>query len=146
MLKIDYREHDGRAVLSWAEDDGVLSWLEIIRRLVFDRADDAAQKNAYRLSLHWWSFTSLRGQFLEIFKTYGLAPESALEITQPAADLLRQSKRAADGYKLATSAVAVTEVNLRGRLKEIGLQRDLSPEQARNVCKIGRFGISRGIF
>ncbi len=136
MLKIDYREHDGRALLSWSEDDGVLSWLEIIRRLVFDRADDVAQEDAYHLSLPWWSFTSLRGQFLEVFKIYGLALGSALEITQPAAALLRQSKRVADGYHLATSAVAVGEADLRSKLEEIGFRRSLSAEQARNVCKI----------
>lgn len=98
MLKIDYREHDGRALLSWSEDDGVLSWLEIIRRLVFDRADDVAQEDAYHLSLPWWSFTSLRGQFLEVFKTYGLALGGALEVTQPAADLLRNRS----GQQMAT--------------------------------------------
>src|SRR5258708_22812382 len=136
MLRIDYREADRRALLSWSEDETSAPWLDIIRRLIFDHTDDAAQEDGYHISLPWWSFASLRSQLLEIFKGYGLVPGSTVEITQAAANLLRQSKRAADGYNLATSAVAVAEVDLRGRLKELGFQRDLSPEQARNVCKI----------
>ena len=136
MLRIDYREADRRALLSWGEDETSAPWLDIIRRLIFDHTDDAAQEDGYRLSLPWWSFASLRNQLLEVFKGYGLAPGSTLEITQSAVDLLRQSKRVADGYNLATSAVAVAEADLRSKLDEIGFRRSLSPEQARNVRKI----------
>ena len=96
MLRIDYREADRRALLSWGEDDMSAPWLDIIRRLICDHTDDAAQEDGYHISLPWWSFASLRNQLLEVFKGYGLAPGSTLEITQPAADLLRRSKRAAD--------------------------------------------------
>ena len=136
MLKIDYREADRRALLSWGEGEASAPWMDIIRRLVFDHADDAAQEDGYHISLPWWSFASLRNQLLEVFKGFGLAPGSTLEITQPAADLLRQSKRTADGYNLATSAVAVVEADLCSKLNEIGFRRSLSPEQTRNVCKI----------
>ena len=136
MLRIDYREADRRASLSWGEDDTSAPWLDIIRRLIFDHTDDASQEDGYHISLPWWNFASLRNQLLEIFKGYGLSPGSALEITQTATDLLRQSKRAADGYNLAASAVPVADSDLRGRLKELGFRRDLSAEQARNVCKI----------
>lgn len=136
MFRIDYREADRRALLSWDEDDASAPWLEIIRRLIFDHTDDAAQEDGYHVSLPWWSFASLRNQLLEIFKSYSLALGSSLEITPTAADLLRQSKRAADGYNLATSAVAIAEADLRSKLAEIGFRRSLSPEQARNVCKI----------
>jgi SNF2 family DNA or RNA helicase len=136
MLRIDYREADRRALLSWGEGEASAPWLDIIRRLIFDHSDDATQEDGYHMSLPWWSFASLRNQLLEVFKGFGLAPGSTLEITQQAADLLRQSKRTADGYNLATSAVAVAEADLRSKLNEIGFRRSLSPEQARNVCKI----------
>jgi SNF2 family DNA or RNA helicase len=136
MLRIDYREADRRALLSWGEDEVATPWLEIIRRLIFDHADDAAQEDGYNVSLPWWSFASLRNKLLEVFKGYGLALGSTLEITQTAADLLRQSKLTADGYSLATSVAAVVEADLRKKLVEIGFRRNLSPEQARNVCKI----------
>ncbi len=136
MLRIDYREADRRAWLSWGEGDASAPWFDIIRRLIFDHTDDASQEDGYHISLPWWSFASLRNQLLEIFKGYGLSLGNALEITQTAADLLRQSKRAVDGYNLATNALAVADSDLRGRLKELGFRRNLSPEQARNVCKI----------
>lgn len=136
MLRIDYREADRRALLSWGEDEATALWLDIIRRLIFDHTDDAAQEDAYHISLPWWTFVSLRNQLLEVFKGYGLAPGITLDITQSAASLLRQSKRAADGYYLAASAVAIVDADLRSKLKEIGFRRTLSPEQARNVCKI----------
>lgn len=136
MLRIDYREADRRALLSWGEDDTTAAWPGIIRRLIFDHTDDARQEDGYHISVPWWSFAALRNQLLEVFKSYGLAPGTTLEITRPAADLLHQSKRVADGYNLATNAVFVAEADLRSKLKEIGFQRSLSPEQTRNVCKI----------
>lgn len=136
MLRIDYRDSDRRALISWCEDDATAPWLAIIRRLIFDHTDEAAQEDGYHVSLPWWSFASLRNQLLEVFKGYGLALGSTLEITQTAADLLRQSKRTADGYSHATSVAGVVEADLRKKLIEIGFRRSLSPEQARNVCKI----------
>jgi SNF2 family DNA or RNA helicase len=147
MLRIDYREADRRALLSWGEGEASTPWMDIIRRLIFDHTDDAAQEDGYHISLPWWSFASLRNQLLEVFKGYGLAPGSTLEITQSAADLLRQSRCVADGYNLATSAVAVGEAELRSKLAKIGFRRGvpplsleqdqpLSPQQIRNVCKI----------
>lgn len=136
MLSIDYRDSDRRAVLAWAADDASAAWLDVLRRLLFDHTDDATQEDAYRISLPWWSFVALRNPLLEIFKGYGLTPGESLAISVPAAEMLRQSKRSADGYTLATTAHTIPEADLRARLSELGFTRSLSPEQTRNVSKI----------
>lgn len=136
MLNIDYRESDRRAVLAWGVDDTSAVWLDVLRRLLFDHTDDATQEDGYRISLPWWSFVALRNQLLEIFKGYGLTPGESLVISLSAAEMLRQSKRSADGYTLATTAHTIPEADLRARLSELGFARSLSPEQARNVSKI----------
>ncbi len=136
MLSIEYRELDRRALVAWSSDDANALWLDVLRRLLFDHTDDAAQEDAYRISLPWWSFVALRNELLEIFKGYGLTPGKNLFISVSAADLLRQSKRSADGYMLATTAHRIPEADLRAKLREIGFNRELSPEQARNVSKI----------
>jgi SNF2 family DNA or RNA helicase len=108
----------------------------MLRRLLFDHTDDATQEDACRITLPWWSFVALRFQLLDIFKGYGLSPGSGLFIGTSAAQLLRQSKRSADGYNLATSALTISAPALQARLNELGFSRHLSPEQARNVGKI----------
>lgn len=136
MLSIDYRDADRRAQISWEETDGQAPWLEIIRRLVFDHTDDAIQEDGYRISLPWWSFVALRSQLLQVFKGYGLGPNQGLVIGASAADLLKQSKRAADSYNLAKDAHAISELDLTAKLKGLGFGRELSAEQARNVRKL----------
>jgi len=136
MLKIDYREVDRRAQISWDEVDEQAPWLEIIRRVVFDYTDDATQEGGYCISVPWWTFAALRNQFLQIFKGYGLGPSRGLAIGTSAADLLRNSRHAADGYSLARDAHAIAPADLRVKLKGLGFGRELSAEQARNVGKI----------
>lgn len=136
MLSIEYRESDRRALISWTPEDASAPWLDVLRRLLFDHTDDATQEDGYRISLPWWSFVALRNQLLDIFKGYGLSLGNGLSIGVGAAQLLRQSKRSADGYILATTAHTIPDADLRARLKELGFSRDLSPEQARNVSKI----------
>jgi SNF2 family DNA or RNA helicase len=136
MLRIDYLAPSRRAVLSWDEVDTQASWLEVVRRLVFDNTDDATQEDSFRLSLPWWNFISLRNQLLEIFKGYDLGPGRGMEISAVAADLLRQSKRAADGYSRAKSAPPISDAQLSDKLKAVGFSRKLSDEQTRNVRKI----------
>lgn len=136
MLRIDYRESDRRAVLLWEDADQAAPWVEIVKRLAFDHTDDAAQEHALLLSLPWWNFAALRNQLLEVFSTYNLALGAALEVSPAASELLRQSKRAAEGYGLAQGAIAIPEAELLPRLKAIGFARDLSREQIRNVGKM----------
>ena len=136
MLRIDYRDKDRRALLSWDDSDESAAWLPIIRRLISDHTDDATQEDAYRLSLPWWGFISLRNQLVEVFQAYSLSPGHGLAIGSNAVDLLRQSKRFVEGYSTASAAQPIEEVDLKARLAALGFQRELSPQQLYNVCKI----------
>lgn len=136
MLRIDYRESDWRAVLRWDEGDDFAPWMAIVRRLALDSAEDATQEGAWQISLPWWSFASARDKFLAVFKGYCLGPGTGLEIGQEAADLLRRSRRSAEGYAAAKDAASIAPDDLRARLAEIGFSRDLSREQLRNVGRL----------
>ena len=136
MLRIDYRESDWRAVLRWGEGDEGAPWLAIVRRLSMDASEDAQQEGAWQISLPWWGFASARDKFLAVFKGYGLGPGAGLEIGPEAADLLRRSRRSAEGYAAAMDAASIPPDELRARLSEIGFARDLSPEQLRNVGRL----------
>ncbi len=57
-------------------------------------------------------------------------------IGQTAAELLRQSKRAAEGYTIALNSHGLVEADLLSKLKSLGFVRELSAEQIRNVRKI----------
>ena len=136
MLRIDYREFDWRAVLRWDEADESAPWLAIVRRLVHDSSDESAQEGAWQISLPWWSFASARDKFLAVFKGFALVPGARLEIGPLAADLLRKSKRSAEGYAAAKNSVSIAPDDLKTRLSGIGFSRDLSKEQLRNVGRL----------
>lgn len=136
MLRIEYREADRRAVLTWDEADDQEPWLAVVRRLALDSSDDATQESGWRISLPWWSFAALRERLLAIFKGYGLSPGAGLAIGAEAAELLRRSRRSTDSYALARAATAIPEAELRERLQRTGFARQLSAEQARNVGRI----------
>jgi SNF2 family DNA or RNA helicase len=136
MISIEYRELDRRAVIAWELVDSNAPWLDLLRRLFFDHTDDTAQEDSYSISLPWWNFVALRNQLLEIFKGYGLEIGNGLSIGSTAIEYLRQSKRSADGYVLATTLHTIPKTELLDKLKAIGFNRELSQEQLRNVCKI----------
>lgn len=136
MLRIDYRESDWRAVLRWDEEDEPAPWVAIIRRLIHDSSDEAAQEGAWQMSLPWWSFASARDKFLAVFKGYSLRLEAGLDIGLEAADLLRKSKRSAEGYAAARDAASIAADDLKSRLSGIGFARELSKEQLRNVGRL----------
>lgn len=136
MLSIDYREKDRRALLAWEGSDELSPWFDVIRRLILDSTDDAKQEAASLLTLPWWNFIALRNRFGEICKGYGLVPGSTLAVSDKATALLRQSRRATDGYQLAMQAQTVDEQALRAKLQLLGFGRTLTEKQARNVRRI----------
>ena len=136
MLSVDYRDVDRRAVLSWAAPDESAPWFDVIKRLILDSTEDAKQEAALTISLPWWNFIASRNRFGEICAGYRLLPGSTLGISPKAADLLRQSRRATDGYQLAMQARAIAEQQLRAKLQELGFARNLTEKQARNVSRI----------
>jgi len=113
MLRINYRESDRRALISWETSDEQAPWLILVRRLVFDHTDDARQEDGYSISLPWWNFAALRPEFLELFNSHHLRPGHGLLIGQAAVELLQQSRRAADGYNIAVNAQVIGEADLR---------------------------------
>lgn len=136
MLRIEYREVDQRAHLSWDIADEQTQWLDAIRRLVFDHADDATQEDAYHISLPWWNFAALRAQLFDVFSGYELAPGRGIFVSDAAASQLRRSRRSIDSYSLAAQTHAISQADLQQRLLETGFARQLSDEQTRNVCKL----------
>jgi len=136
MLRIDYREAGRRAVLSWDETDQGTPWIDILKRVVFDHTDDSTQESSMVVSLPWWNFASLRNKLLEVFSSYNLDLGSTLVVSASATELLRQSKRVAEGYGLAQTAIAIPRDSLLASLKAAGFARELSPEQIRNVGKM----------
>ena len=136
MLRIDYRESDWRAVLRWDEADESAPWFTIVRRLVHDSSEDAAQEGAWQISLPWWSFASARDKFLAVFRGFSLVPGAGLEVGSQAADLLRKPKGSAEGYAAAKDSAAIGAEDLKSRMSGIGFSRDLSKEQLRNVGRL----------
>lgn len=136
MLSVDYRDIDRSAVLSWASPDESAPWFDVVKRLILDSTEDAKQESALTISLPWWNFIALRSRFGEVCAGYRLLPGSTLAISSRAADLLRQSRRATDGYQLAVQAQLVDEQQLRAKLQSVGFARVLTDKQARNVRRI----------
>ncbi|MBN9372703.1 DEAD/DEAH box helicase [Hydrogenophaga sp.] len=122
--------------MSWAAPDESAPWFDVIKRLILDSTEDAKQEAALTISLPWWNFIASRNRFGEICAGYRLLPGSTLGISPKAADLLRQSRRATDGYQLAMQARAIAEQQLRAKLQELGFARNLTEKQARNVSRI----------
>ncbi|CAE6819780.1 DEAD/DEAH box helicase [Paraburkholderia aspalathi] len=136
MLRIDYRESDLCARLSWDAQDDALPWPAIIRRLALDSTSNARQEDGRVLVMPWWNFVALRGSLFDIFTTFELKHGTGYEVSQKAKELLLQSTKAVTGYEKALKSEPVPEETLRSYLREIGFTRELSTEQARNVSKI----------
>lgn len=136
MLRIDYGEADGRAHLAWTAADDGAAWVDLLKRVVFDHTQDATLDGATRLSLPWFAFAGAREQFLQLFVAHGLRPGDGLEVTAAAEQLLKQSRRVAESYRVATEAPPLDASALIERLEDAGFARDLTREQVRNVGKM----------
>jgi hypothetical protein len=133
MLRLDYRERDRYAVLSWDAADNNAQWVEPLRRLLFDASVDTNQEAGSQLSLPWWSFVAIRPQFGALVGGYGLAMGQDFDVSQYAEALLRNSRRYLDGYASAAQATRITPGTLAATLQARGFVRSLSAEQVRNV-------------
>jgi SNF2 family DNA or RNA helicase len=136
MLRIEYRESDLSAVLSWEMADDKQAWPALIRRLAMDHTQNAKQEDGRALSMPWWNFVALRGSLQDILSTYELKLGVGYQVSEVAKELLQKSRRAATGYENAVNLVPVDTEELRSQLREIGFARELSQEQARNVSKM----------
>jgi SNF2 family DNA or RNA helicase len=138
MLNVNYRSGDRCAVLTWLSEDEASGWSDVLRRMVFDASDEAKQEAAHQISLPWWNFVALRGQFAELCRAFELAPDNGLIIGEEAGELLRNSRRAGDLYQSAIEAATIDEIDLNERLvlKGFNRERPLSSYQVRNVARI----------
>lgn len=136
MLRIQYREADLAAVITWDQQDEDKPWPSMVRRLAVDQTPNARQEDARTISLPWWNFAAMRPTLGAIFKTYGLAPGAGLEVGTKAQELLRQSKRALDAYAEASVAQPIPKQELQAALDAKGFARKLTDNQARNVAKM----------
>lgn len=136
MLKIEYRDADRRAVLSWDPQDADRPWITLLSRLLADHTDDATQELATIISLPWYSFASLRGEVLKLLAAHSLALGSDIQVSDAAGKLLRQSHRNAGSYQGAVDASPIDGEELQAQLTNRGFLRKLSNEQLRNVGRI----------
>lgn len=136
MLSLDYRASDRRALLFWSSDDQSQPWVDIVKRLLSDASEEASQEGAFVISLPWWNFVAIRGQFQNICLGYSLKPGSGLQVSETARELLKGSKRASEAYAAAVNALQVDEQVLKSRLREIGFGRELTEKQSRNVRRL----------
>jgi SNF2 family DNA or RNA helicase len=134
MLRIDYRETDRRAVLSWDKVDNSTSWMDTLRRFLVDGSAETAFESSCAASLPWWSFISLRQDFGQLLRTFDLS--SSLEIGDGAKELLQRSARNAQSYEEAAGEPELSEENVVGRLREAGFLRTLTKHQLRNVRRL----------
>lgn len=136
MLRIDYRESDLAARLSWDAEDDAQPWPAMVSRLAMDQTPNAKQEDARCISIPWWNFAAMRGSLSTIINTYELKYGVGYEVSAKAAELLKQSTRAASEYSQAIERGPVDAEALRSYLREAGFSRELTTMQIRNVCKM----------
>jgi len=136
MLRIDYRESDLRATLSWDADDDGAAWPTMVRRMAMDHTPNARQEDGRFISMPWWNFAALRGSMSNIFATYELKSGTGFSVSSRARELLLQSTRAVAGYTSASRSDLVPIAAIKSRFKEAGFERPLTAMQERNVSKL----------
>jgi SNF2 family DNA or RNA helicase len=136
MLRIDYRESDLSARLSWDAEDEPYPWPDMVARLAQDQTPNAKREDARTIVLPWWSFSAMRTSLATIISTYELKHGEGFEVSAKATELLTQSTRAAREYTQAVERGPVDAEELRTCLNQAGFARELTSMQVRNVCKI----------
>ena len=136
MLRIDYREADFSARLSWDAEDEAQPWPAMVARLAQDQTPNAKREGARTIAMPWWNFATMRGSLATIINTYGLKSGEGFGVSAKAAELLRQSTRATNEYSHAFERGPVDAETLCGYLRDAGFARELTPMQVRNVGKM----------
>lgn len=136
MLRIDYREGDLSALLTWDAEDEAHPWPAMVARLAQDQTPNAKQEDARKIVMPWWNFAAMRTSLATIINTYELRHGEGFEVSAKAAELLTQSTRAANDYTQAVERGPVAADELQAYLRAAGFARELTPMQVRNVCKM----------
>lgn len=136
MLKVAYRLSDQRAVLAWEDSDVDQPWLALVRDMVTRASEDAQGEGGVSITLPWWSFVGLRGQFGDLLQAFRLRVGHEVLIEPQAVELLRQSARNAQSYTDATAGEQLDEDLLLTRLQAEGFRRALKSHQVRNIRRL----------
>jgi len=136
MLRIDYREPDVSASITWDAEDESQPWPAMVQRMALDHTPNAKQMDNCHITMPWWNFVSLRGALANIFTTYELKHGVGYSVSEKARELLLQSTRAANGYTHAIENGPIPDETLRTYLRDAGFKRELTAMQMRNVTKM----------
>lgn len=136
MLRIDYREGDLSALLTWDAEDEAHPWPAMVARLAQDQTSNASQEDARTIVMPWWNFAAMRASLATIINTYELRHGEGFKVSAKAAELLTQSTRSANDYAQAVERGPVAAEELQTYLRAAGFARELTVMQVRNVCKM----------
>ncbi len=114
----------------------VQPWLSLLRDMIARSSDDAQSEGGSAVTLPWWSFVGLRGQFGDLLLAFGLRIGHEIQIDPQATDLLRQSARNAQSYSSAIAGEKLEEAVLLKKLKAESFGRELKSHQIRNICRL----------
>lgn len=128
-LSITYAAEARRAVLSF--DAPSPAW-DQIRRVCEEHSDNVEVTSVNSLSIPWWEFLSC----LQAIGYHVSRRKIDLKIDQLAAALIEKSKDRRTSYSEAKSALSLESTAVLEQLSRTGFQRELTPEQLSNVCKL----------
>jgi SNF2 family DNA or RNA helicase len=132
VLNIDYDSTDRRAVLACPTEQADSEWFTLLKRALGDYTSAVVSTSPNVIAVPWWLLLGSRIAVQEIRSTYGVD-------IRPSAEASRHLQAAAlrrVGYEQAARATPVSEEAMYASLSAAGFQRQLTPEQIRNVTKL----------
>ncbi|MEK4376864.1 DEAD/DEAH box helicase [Bacillus sp. FSL R5-0434] len=132
MLHIRYLVNRHAAQLI-TENEHHIGWRELCRTCK-EAGQDVSINTTNTLTMPWWSFLSIRGPINRIRKKHRLpltADEEATRLLRLSVARENTYRRAQEGYE------EYTLEDVKSLLLERGFQRQLTPQQLRNVARLG---------
>lgn len=129
MLKVSYSADAQLAEVSSDQVSDV--WLEV-RRVCEERVEEVTNNSATSFSLPWWAFLSCRAALGYVLGQHG----EGLELDPQAKKLLEDALNREERYRDVPKLRPISPAALAAGLKKAGFVRKLTPEQARNVCRL----------
>ena len=137
MLVFDYRDTGRRAVVSWHPLDETLPWLGIARGVILSGSKEASIEGGNSISLPWWSFLGLRPEIFNLISGFKLISGTDYQVSEKAGAYLRLARSRDEKYSEAVASSQVPTEELVKRLTAAGFARTLTPQQLRNVARLG---------
>lgn len=133
MLRLDYDSESCNAIFRWSEEDIASPWLGPLKSLMLDASESIRVQRATRIEIPWWAFLSIRTQFGQFLRTYGLRPGKDVKLSEGAERLLRAAVEISGKYTAVADVERLTFHDIDKELDRLGFARKLSDEQKRNV-------------